>query len=53
MEGHFLVCENEEEEFDISFQVNSTMDSVIPKDQQEGFYRYQACTCNWRFMRFG
>lgn len=35
MEGHFLVCENEEEEFDISFQVNSTMDSVIPKDQQE------------------
>ena len=35
MEGHFLVCENAEEEFDISFQVNSTMDSVIPKDQQE------------------
>ena len=19
----------------------------------QSFYRYQACTCNWRFMRFG
>ena len=29
MEGHFLVCENEEEEFDISFQVNSTMPDEV------------------------
>lgn len=28
MEGHFLVCKNEKEEFDISFQVNSTMISA-------------------------
>ena len=45
MEGHFLVCENEEEEFDISFQVNSTMDSVIPKDQQELYVKAESA-CN-------
>ena len=33
MEGHFLVCENAEEEFDISFQVNSTMDTKPPYSQ--------------------
>jgi len=45
MEGHFLVCENAEEEFDISFQVNSTMDSVIPKDQQELYVKAESA-CN-------
>ena len=45
MEGHFLVCENAEEEFDISFQVNSTMDTVIPKDQQELYVKAESA-CN-------
>lgn len=45
MEGHFLVCENAEEEFDISFQVNSIMDSVIPKDQQELYVKAESA-CN-------
>ncbi|MFQ9186551.1 MAG: hypothetical protein ACLR3N_06860 [Agathobacter rectalis] len=45
MEGHFLVYENAEEEFDISFQVNSTMDSVIPKDQQELYVKAESA-CN-------
>ena len=45
MEGHFLVCENAEEEFDISFQVNSTMDSVIPKEQQELYVKAESA-CN-------
>lgn len=65
MEGHFLVCENAEEEFDISFQVNSTMDSVIPKDQQELYVKAEsacniikafpqhssACSGRWRSSR--
>ena len=45
MEGHFLVCENVKEEFDINFQVNSTMDSVIPKDQQELYVKAESA-CN-------
>lgn len=45
MKGHFLVCENESEEFDISFQVNSTMTDDIPKDQQELYVKAES-TCN-------
>lgn len=35
MDGHFLVLENESEEFDIRFQVNSVMTDPIPKEQKE------------------
>lgn len=45
MEGHFLVAENEDEEFDISFQVNSTMTDDIPKNQQELYVKAESA-CN-------
>ena len=45
MKGHFLVDENEAEEFDISFQVNSTMTDDIPKNQQELYVKAEAA-CN-------
>lgn len=45
MKGHFLVDENETEEFDISFQVNSTMTDDIPKNQQELYVKAEAA-CN-------
>lgn len=45
MKGHFLVCENKSEEFDISFRVNPTMTDDIPKNQQE-LYAKAESTCN-------
>lgn len=45
MKGHFLVDENEAEEFDISFQINSTMTDDIPKDQQELYMKVESA-CN-------
>ena len=45
MKGYFLVDENETEEFDISFQVNSTMTEDIPKDQQELYVKAESA-CN-------
>lgn len=45
MKGHFLVCENPNEEFDISFQVNETLTDEIPDEQQELYLKAES-TCN-------
>lgn len=44
MKGHFLVCENPNEEFDISFQVNETLTDDIPEEQQELYLKAES-TC--------
>lgn len=45
MKGHFLVCENPDEELDISFQVNETLTDDIPEEQQLLYLNAEA-TCN-------
>ena len=45
MDGHFLVLENESEEFDIRFQVHSVMTDPIPKEQKELYVEAESA-CN-------